>query len=267
MHKKLFLIILSTLAGHSMLAMEPAEQTQIEKDELGRALIDAVYSFRTNDALELIKKGANVNYMNAEGRFFDKYNSSALMYVVSLGALSPLIRLQLAQELIKAGANVNLINRNRETALMRINPGSGEDFVKCIIQGGLDIYYNNNKDIPTVLCFLAVTGFAQSSELILQIATQLTGVEKASIKNWLLTEQRLRQEGRGLVKDLRKLIAEYVINLYVADLHERVIRTGAPKALGFAHEYASQNAIESTLLENYLDLNFLKRRVRSQLTK
>ena len=74
-------------------------------DRNGRtALLEAANEARPAVARELITAGADVNYI-------DKYNNTALLEAVKRGCLS------VVKELVKAGADVNYVNSSGNTAL------------------------------------------------------------------------------------------------------------------------------------------------------
>lgn len=264
--KKIFLILLSTFASPSMLAMEPAEQkdavaiSQEEQDKLGRELIDAIRRNRKKEAIQLINAGANLNYIE---RHEGEYYRTPLMEAI---ASSEYGDLEVINTLIEKKADVNVVDALGHNALTTSFWFTSNEIIELLIDAGIDIYYTYEGG--TVLFDYAQNGHIEPMKPILNAATKLSLIQKSSIKNWLLVDNTLRKEKRAVHKDLRNLIAQKIIESLANDIRENVVGTGALLFIKHYKDEQDEQIVRCrVLIEQYLDLDFLKKRVRAQLTK
>ena len=91
---------------------------------------------------------------------------------------------------------------------------------------------------------------------ILDFATTLTPLEKDSVKHWYLVSCRLQKEDRALVPELTEMVVKYIYKSLAQDLLKRVIASDALNMLRRAKIKKNNDMI--TLLENYLNVNYLE---------
>lgn len=179
-------------------------------------------------------------------------------------------RLDMVNELIARGANLNLQNEKGDTALIVAATWGRDEMVKALIQSGADIYIDNSAGYTALLKVIdSRIGSEQAKiNIVLAIlnAAILSTSERDSIRNWLLVNERLRQEGKiFLPKDPRTLVAQRVYQMPSgADLLARVFRAGGGRiSLRLAKRRNLPKVVQ--ILEQYLDPAFLEQRLRSML--
>lgn len=180
-------------------------------------------------------------------------------------------RPEICQVLIDAGADINRQDNTGNTALIWAAALDRARICKLLIEAGADVYmidqeggestalmcvpedWPNRRNLPAKM---------QIIELILGATAQLEEHDKRSILNWFLVCNRLQQQGRGLNKDLTRLIARTIHLSLAQDLHDRAIRAGAAKTLALAQE---KNLPELMMqLEAHLNMHELEKIVRKQ---
>jgi len=166
------------------------------------------------------------------------------------------------QHLVEIRA-VNYINSQGTTPLMIAAMRQSQILAQMLIQAGADIFYTDEHGFTALLL-----AHEQTSKPILRAITRLSKEEKESIKNWLLVHKKMEKEYEiSLPKDIRILIAEKICELIVQDVHARIVRAGALKALEMARKGAQISSISKEynskihLLESYMNLNSLRRSV------
>lgn len=259
--KKLLLIAALGLAFSAPIC---AMQSQ---EELGEQLLGmAARGGEIEDFRKLIAQGANINYQ-------DRSLTTPLMKAAKRGNVG------MVKELIQHKANLDTKQIIGRTALFFASDVIRilkfyEQIARELIQAGANIYIFD-KYGRTPLKAVSFYPDAQTPEelrirasiahMILEKATELTKDDKAAIKNWLLVNQRLGKEQRNLPKDPRTMVAQKIYASLPGLLHERVIRAGGLEVLKRAKNFCTSDPEFAQLLEHYLDLNFLKQRVREQL--
>lgn len=269
--KKLLLITFTALASHSMLAMEPTKQTNnatlSQADQLGKRLIACIAVGYVEEALSVIRNGANVNYIELDEK--SNYYHSVLMTVAFGDQISREEQMLFARVLISHDADINLADYRGRNALWYVNQGARDNNNKIssfLLDAGINTSYLDPRDNKTTHKILKRCGEYGDNFLATKIlvkATQLNDSERNSVKNWLLTEQRLRNDGNCIHKDLKKPIACKIMQSLAEDIKARVIDAGAKECRRLADENINLEIV--ALVDQYLDLEFLIKRVREQM--
>lgn len=113
------------------IAIHVDEVSKEKSDELGKQLFEMIskrgYDDNFEKALELINKGANIEYKN------EKKGDFALLVCARKGYFKTFVTL------IKAGANINQVNNYLTTATMACARHGREKMLKILIAMGADI--------------------------------------------------------------------------------------------------------------------------------
>lgn len=233
--------------GGSLQAMKDPIQAQ-------RELLQAIYEGDEEKTIAAIVAGANVNQFYPSG--------SSLLETAAQHDKNDIVKV-----LLSAGAG------NASKALRDAAYNAQGAVVKTLLaEANADAYAKNHLGEP--LLVLAVQNQNQSSifrfqttKVILQHLIQLTADEKKLLKNWLLVDQRLRAEGKGLHKDLKKPIAHWIMHALAQDVLVRIIRAGGLEALQNAQEQKDSTLIKLIkLLEDFLSLDSLETEIFKQQT-
>jgi ankyrin repeat protein len=259
MIKKQALIISLSLAFNAI-AMEL-------NDEFNAKLAGAI--FRKNSSLvkDLIARNADVNWSGKDGltpliRATFCEDTEIVTTLIEANAdleketcyhHTALIRATLKNYpetvslLINAGANVSCTTEDGLTPLMLAVDSRAHEIATMLLQAKADIYHTANNGM-TALNIATSNYHPDTVQFVLNEMTRLSSLEKSSVKNWLLVARRLHNEKRGLPKDLKNLIAQTIWNSLVQDIHKRLIKFGALRALTFlekrpyVHEFDLRNA-------------------------
>ncbi len=251
--KKRIMLMGIMLAGmvqlHAMydrIAYSPPQRLKESDTELIRAI-------NANDqerVIAAIKAGANVNQVTNLGEPF--LNSAAQR------GQNNIVKI-----LLMAGAT------DTTGALLTAAWNAKFNVVKTLLQANADVYEkSSNAKTPLIL---AVQSYGQTeldklhtTKVILSHLIQLTPHEKTLLKNWLLVDQRLRAEGRGLPKDLKKPLAHWIMRALAQEVQARIIKAGGMEALQNAKDQKDQKLIN--LLEDFLNLDNLETKILEQQT-
>jgi len=113
-----------------------------EKKRLGKELLNACYFGNTTNALHLIKKGAQLDYVSPSDDW------SAIHYAARWGMMKVL------QVFVKEGIDINLrTGEGRETALHKACRSNRKDICIFLLQNGANPYLiNSEKQRASELC-------------------------------------------------------------------------------------------------------------------
>lgn len=173
---------------------------------------------------------------------------------------------KLFNEILHNPLNASKFLKNQLQKIARTAIGFPKDTKREIQQGRAMLSFTNKIGL-TPLMQAAQYHRHEIITLLIQNIALLTQKEKNVVKIWLLVDQRLRNENRGLLKDLKKPIADALINSLANDVRERIIKAGGLKALELARQQLKNDDNEKTvhLLEKCLDPQYLTNFVVPQI--
>ena len=195
----------------------------LEKTRLGKQLYDALVGREQDRAIELILKGADVNYRepkkgtpvieaavignleilkmlverggNVNARYGGIGGSSVLIYAVGDGQ-----NLEMVEYLISKGADVNYVSKTQKSALLWACDIGSFELAKCLIDNGADVC-QHDEDRESCLMYAAKRGNFQLVQMLVQKGANV--MEKSNFGRTVL---HYANEGRN------KEVIEFISN-------------------------------------------------------